>query len=373
MRIQTNQAANSALRNIGTTEAAATRQIQRLSSGFRLNRSADDAAGMSIANKLRSDGRALQQAQRNAGQASSVLQIADGAVDTVSKILDRMKELAVESGSANVTDTDRTKIQSEFSSLQSEITRVVTNTKYQGQTLLNGTFGVQDSGTGTLNAIGGVSNIQVSGAAASTTYTIAQSAATAVTMTKGTSGTSGFVSQTITSSAGGAGVSQTLNFDKLGISFSYTGTLGAATLNTGTVITSAASAATFRVGSGANSDDEVQVSLTNLSLSSLGLGTSDVSTYSGAVSAISALDGAISTVNTTVGTIGAAQNRLDYASANVASLYENVSAAESVIRDADMAAEYTQYSKLQILQQAGTAMLAQANSSSQGVLSLLRG
>ena len=114
--------------------------------------------------------------------------------------------------------------------------------------------------------------------------------------------------------------------------------------------------------------------MTNLSLTSaLGLATTDVSTYAGGVAAISAIDGAVSTINNTVGTIGAAENRLDYASTNVASLYQNVTAAESTVRDADMAQEYTTYSKLQILQQAGTAMLAQANSSSQNVLQLLKG
>jgi flagellin len=224
-----------------------------------------------------------------------------------------------------------------------------------------------------LNAAGGISGIAVSGAKASSTYTIAQTAATALTMTTGTSGTAGYVSQTITSSAGGAGVAQALNFDKLGVSFTYTGTLGAATLNALTVVTSASSAATFRIGSGANSDDEVAVSLNDLSLTGLGLSTADVSTYAGGVSAISAIDTAISTISTSIGTIGAATNRLDYASSNVASLYQNMQAAESTIRDADMAAEYTQFSKLQILQQAGTAMLAQANSSAQGVLTLLRG
>jgi flagellin len=373
MRIQTNTAANNALRNLSNTDSAAERQIARLSSGFRINRSADDAAGMSIANKLRSDGRALQQAQRNASQATSVLQIADGAVDTISKIADRMKELAVQSGSSSVTDTDRTKIQAEFASLKSEITRITTNTKYQGSALLNGSFGVQNAGSGTLDATGGISNIQVSGAAASSTFTMAQTAATALTLSTGTSGTAGYVSQTITSSAGGAGVAQALNFDKLGISFTYTGTLGATTLNAKTVVTGASSSATFRVGTGANSDDEIAVSFNDLSLTGLGLTSSDVSTYAGGVAAITSIDAALTTISTAIGTIGAATNRLDYASSNVASLYQNVAAAESVIRDADMATEYTQFSKLQILQQAGTAMLAQANSSAQGVLQLLRG
>lgn len=373
MRIQTNVNAMNALRNLGVTEGQQSRAIERLSSGFRLNRSGDDAAGMSIANSLRNNGRALQQAQRNASQAGSLLQIADGAVQTLSTILDRMKELATESASDSVTDADRAKIDAEFTSLKQEIDRIVGSTVYQGTKLLDGTFGVRDSGTGTLNSTTGVTGVTVTGAAASTTFTITQSAATAVTMSNGTG--AGTVSQTVATSAGGAGISQKINFDKLGVSFTYTGTLGATTLNGLTVITGSSTGGSFRVGAGAvaDSDNLVAVTLGNLTTTGLGVSSSGVATSSAATSALTAIDSAVSSLNTSIGTIGAAQNRLDYATANVNSLYQNVAAAESAIRDADMAAEYTQYSKLQILQQAGTAMLAQANTSGQSVLTLLRG
>lgn len=370
MRIQTNTNAINALRNIGVTEVAQGRSIEKLSSGFRLNRSGDDAAGMSIANSLRASGRALQQAQRNASQAGAFLQIADGAVQTLSTMLDRMRELATEGASDNVTDTDRQKLSAEFVSLQGEWDRIVNTTTYQGQTLLSGNFGVAD--TGTLKANSAVSNITLTGAQASKTYTITQASATAVTLSDGT------VSQTITTTAGSAGTTQAMNFDKLGISFSYKGVLGATTLNGLTVVTGASQSAAFRVSGGTggmNSDDVVSVALDDLRASTLSINgaSMNVLTTTAAAAAISNINTALGSINSAVGTIGAAQNRLDYATANLNSLVQNTAAAESTIRDVDMAQEYTNFSKLNILQQAGTAMLAQANSSSQSVLQLLRG
>ena len=367
MFIQNNINSMNALNNLNTNETQLTSSIQKLSSGFRLNRAGDDAAGMSIANSLRNNGVGLQQAQQNASQAGSLLQIADGATSTISSILDRMKQLATESASANVTDTDRAKINAEFTQLYSEIDRTVGSTVYQGSQLLNGSFGVSDSGTGTANAVVGFSGLSVSGADVNTTYTLAKVDATHMKLSNATS------SQTITTSATGT---NTLNFDKMGISFSFTGDPTAG-LDTKTIITANTTSAAFRVGSGASSDSDnlVSVSLGDLRASSAtGLNLSGVSvdTMANATAALASISTAVSTVNTVIGSLGAAENRLNYATTNVASLYQNVSAAESVIRDTNMAQEYTNYSKLSILQQAGTAMLAQANSSQQSVLKLFQ-
>lgn len=376
MRINTNTAANTAYRNVESTGNAFQKSIEKLSSGFRINRASDDAAGLSIANRLRQDNRSLQQASRNASQAGSVLSIADGASSTITDILGRMKELAIQSGSDNVTSNDRQKIDAEYQQLFQEIDRTVQNTKYQGSTLLDGNYGVQDSGTGTLTGtMGGVTlvtgSISFSGAQASTTYTLTQSAATAVTMTKGSG--AGSVAQTIATS-GSAGATQTLNFDKLGVSFAVAGTLGATDLNSKTIITGAASGGTFQVGSDAASDSQVSITLGDLSTGSTGLNLSaNLLTRGGAQTAITELDTALGKVNDTIGKIGAAQSRLEFTQSNLASRIQNTSAAESVIRDADMAFEMTQFTKTQVLQQAGQAMLAQANQSAQGVLSLLRG
>lgn len=367
MKIQTNVASMNALRNLGVTENQQNAEIAKLSSGYRLNRAGDDAAGMSIANSLRSAGKGLAQAQKNAQQAGSFLQIADGATQTLSTMLDRMRELATEAASDNVTDSDRSKISAEFTSLQSEWDRIVNTTQYQGQTLLNGSFGVADSGT--LKANAAVANISLTGASASKTYTITQTAATAVTLSDGTT------SQTITTTAGTAGGTQHMSFDKLGISFDFKGVLGATTLNGLTVVTGTSQAANFRVGSGTSSNDTVSVALDDLRASTLTIdaGTINVTSSANAATALTNINAALGSLNTAIGNIGAAENRMDYATANLNSLIQNTSAAESTIRDADMAQEYTQYTKLSILQQAGTAMLAQANSSSQSVLQLLRG
>ena len=366
MFIQNNINSMNALNNLSTNESQLTSSIQKLSSGFRLNRAGDDAAGMSIANSLRNNGVGLQVAQQNASQAGSLLQIADGATQTISSILDRMKQLATESASDNVTDTDRKKINAEFTQLYQEINRTVGSTVYQSSKLLNGSFGVSDGGLGTANAVVGISDISVSGATAGATYTIAKVDATHISLSDGT------LTQVLTSASSG---SQTFNFDKLGVAFTFNGdpTVG---LDTKTILPTGTSAS-FRVGSGATNDNDnlVSVSLGDLQASTstgLNLASVSVDTMANATAALASITTAVSKVNTVIGSLGAAENRLNYASTNVASLYQNVSAAESVIRDTNMAQEYTNYSKLSILQQAGTAMLAQANSSQQSVLKLFQ-
>ncbi len=276
-RINTNTPAFGAYRNLTFTGMNLEKSIQKLSSGFRINRAADDAAGAAIANDLRATGRALQAAQRNASQANSVLNIADGAVTTIASILDRMKELATSAASDSSGATGRTNLNAEYQQLVLEIDRITLTTEYQNSPLLtgaySGTFLVSSSG-----AYAGNDTIVVSGA--------------------------------------------TLN-------------MASTTL--------------------------------------LGAAAGNLSTLAAAQGELTKIDTAITAVGTAIGVIGAAQSRIEYASTNVASTFQNVQAAESVIRDADMAFEMVQFTKYQILQQAGTAMLAQANQAPQSILTLLRG
>jgi flagellin len=137
MKIQTNTAANNAFRNMSVNSMNAERSIQKLSSGFRINRSGDDAAGLAIANKLRADGRGLAQAQRNTAQGAAMLQVMDGATQVISTMLDRMKELASSANSASIGD-QASKLNDEFVALRSEIGRIVNTTEYQGTKLVNG-------------------------------------------------------------------------------------------------------------------------------------------------------------------------------------------------------------------------------------------
>jgi flagellin len=372
MRINTNVASLNSQRILGQTGAAVSRSIGRLSSGFRINRAADDAAGLGIANKLRADVRALRQAARNAEQATSLLQVAEGATQTVQNIVDRMKELAMQSASDNVNDTDRALIQDEFTQLQAEITRVVDTTKFQGATLLNGSLGnVADLANvaSTLDASAGFSAVRLSGTQADT-YTVSQTAG-AVTVTNA----AGDLTQVVTVAQGGA---QSIFFDKFGITidthanFDITG--GSENLS-GDVLVSGSNTS-FLVSSsgqyGAGQADSVQISSLDLSLATLGLNADTLATKTGAQAALLNIDASISTISGVFGDIGAAQNRIDYATANVKTSIENFAAAESTIRDADMAAEMADFTKNQILQQAGVAMLAQANAAPQLVLRLLQ-
>lgn len=370
MRINTNVAALNTQRVLGQTNAAAAKQIGRLSSGFRINSASDDAAGLGIANKVRSDLRAMGQAARNAEQANSLLQVAEGATQTISGMLDRMKELAVQSASDNVNDTDRSLIQAEFAELKSEAQRIVDTTVFQGKKLIDGSMGNAITG-GTLAPGATVQSINISGTGLGE-YTFTQDEGS-ITVSNGAGG----LQQTLSGLSGGQ---QTLSFDLFGISIettaSFAVTGGAADTVAGTVVVGGGSTEFVVSVSGNATNDSIVLGSLDLRDSTLGnavkLNAWSLNSKADAQTALTNIDHAIGQVNTTFGTIGAAQNRLEYATANVKASIENFAAAESTIRDADMAQEMTEFSRVQILQQAGTAMLAQANQAPQLVLQLLR-
>jgi flagellin len=378
MRINTNIPSLNTQRVLGMTGAAVARNIGKLSSGYRINRAADDAAGLGIANKLRADVRSMRQAARNAEQANSLLNVAEGAVQTVSSIIDRMKELATQAASDNVDDAGRGRIKSEWNQLQTEIQKIADTTKFQGKALINGTFGnVVDSDAANSTALAagtGLYNARINGAAAGD-YSFTQAADGELTVTLGA------VTQTLTGLVAGK---QTVVFDQFGLTLeldaNFDETTAAGTLD-GTLVQvdAGVGGGSFLVrSSGAYSSDDL-ISLTGLNLSTGAAGL-DVSTLvftgngTGAEwqAALTRLDTAIGVVSSAFGDLGAAQSRIDYATANVRTSIENIAAAESTIRDADMAAEMAEFTKNQILQQAGVAMLAQANAAPQLVLSLLQ-
>ncbi len=376
MRINTNVAALNAYRNLSDTNSAVSSSMQKLSSGFRINRAADDAAGLGIANKMRADTRAMTQASKNAEQANSVLQIAEGSAGTIQQMLERMKELATQAGSDNTDVSGRARLDTEFKALQQEITRTTQTTKFQGKLLLTGGFGAKlDTNVATSTALAagtGVYSADISGAAAGT-YTIDGSVAGELTLT------SGGVSETIAVTANGA---QDIAFTKLGVSLkldaNFTAAVGvvASSANGSDVVVSAGvDGGSFMVSSSGSytSSDLVSLKSMDLTLAALGVGADTITDSTVAKAALTNIDSAIGVVNSVLGDIGAAQNRIEYAQSNVKTAIQNFSAAESVIRDLDMAEEMTKFSKNNILAQAGTAMLAQANQSAQGVLQLLRG
>jgi flagellin len=368
LRIQNNIAALGARRNLDVSQSKLVTSLERLSSGFRINKAADDAAGLAISQGLRGELAGFVMASRNASQASSMLQVAEGALDQVSNILTRLRELATQAASDNVND--RTSIATEADQLVSEIDRIVNSTKYSGQLLIDGSFGETKGGSWT--PPDNVTDLSVGSGSTVGAYSVSE----------GTSGSSlivtvstGGVSQALTLSDGAA----TANFTTFGISFETTSAFDAdvdSVISDITVATSGGGA-TFQIGAENASGSQLSVSIGNASTATIGIdggsqvSVIDLSTKSGAQSAIDILDAAIDDISNIRGSIGAYQNRLSYASANLSTTIENVTAAESVIRDTDLAFEMTEFTKQQIVQQAGVAMLAQANALPKAVLKLL--
>ncbi len=270
MVVQHNLTAMNANRQLGITTSAQAKSSEKLSSGYRINRAGDDAAGLTISEKMRSQIRGLNKASDNAADGVSLIQVAEGALNETHSILQRMNELATQAANDTNTSSDRTAIQQEIDQLTSEINRISSTTQFNTQNLIDGSF-----------------------------------------------------------------------TDK-----------------------------SLQVGSLAG--QAITISINSMSAGTLGVDDLKVTSYDNAGTAMSAIQDAISKVSTQRSYLGALQNRLEHTIANLDNISENTSSAESRIRDTDMAEEMVEYSKNNILAQAGQSMLAQANQSTQGVLSLLQ-
>ncbi len=392
LQIATNVAAINAQRNLSLTGLRMGKVMEKLSSGYRINRAADDAAGLGISEKMRAQIRGNQQAVRNAQDGISMLQTAEGALDEVHAILQRMRELAVQAANGTYAENgaERTSIGQEILQLKNEIDRIASSTKFNGQNLLTGTLvGTLDASSELkvgiqLNTTGGdatVVEINVSGAKAQT-YTLSGSG-TSLTLT-GTDGSA----QTITVNAIAANSSATLNFANLGVSIKLVSNSGKTAAGIVTDITAAANDTIVVTGSGsaqlqvgANQGDNLSISFGNMQTSQLGASSNlnalitddqNVSTIAKAETLITEIDGAIEDVNRQRGELGAVQNRLESVIRSLGVAVENLSAAESRIRDADIAELSSQLVSQQILQQAGISVLAQANQMPQAALALLQ-
>ncbi len=367
LRIQNNIAAFNAHRNLKTADAGLSKSLEKLSSGFRINKASDDAAGLAVSMRFRAQIKSLAQAGRNASEANSLLQVAEGAGDQITNILQRMKELATQAASSNTGSTDRTNISAEVNNLESEISRIANSTKYAGSSLINGSFGgLSVSAAGNLTGANGITAIDVSNGAASTSYGVTVSTAGngAMTLTDGTS------TQTISLTALTGIATDTLDFSTFGVKITANSLVDSGGIAASSLVTTATSTSSFQVGYENNANNSITFSLSNLTASGLTANV-DVSTLSGAQTALTTIDTALDTLANARATIGRTQNQFGFASANLSSTIENLSAAESTIRDADMAFETVAFTKNQILLQAGTSMLAQANQAPQSVLSLL--
>jgi flagellin len=368
MIINHNIAAINSYRQLVTNQAGQAKSTEKLSSGLRINRAGDDAAGLAISEKMRGQIRGLEQAQRNAQDGISMIQTAEGGLNETHSILQRMRELAVQSANDTLTSTDRTSIQTEATQLTSELDNISSNTKFNTMSLLDGSLGVARSGGTLLTTVTGLSNltdINVTGAHKSTTYTITASAGGAISLTDSVTG------YKVTLSAVGDGA-QTLDFGPMGVKITTASDfdVSAADFNGLTVLTGANNSANFQVGS--DKGQTMSIAINDMSSSALSVDSLDYTTQSGAAAAIATVDSAIVTVSTQRANLGAYQNRLEHSINNLSASNENLTASESRIRDVDMAKEMMESTKLGILQQAAQAMLAQANQQPQGVLQLLR-
>jgi len=366
LRINTNIAAINAHRQLLGTEQRLGVNMERLSSGYRINRASDDAAGLSVANRLRVEIRSLTVASRNVSEGKAMLNVAEGASNQIEAILERIKELATQSASDNAA-MDRDKIDAEAQALMSEIDRIANDTKYQGVKLVTGNFGASHDFAGVTGV--DITGLNIGGAAAGD-FTFAADA-TGITLSSDNG-----ISQLIDAADIADGV-QTLNFSALGVKVTTNGSFDASAfdLNAATFTVTGGSGV-FQVGSGNEgaTEDIINVTLGDLTTGATGLNLTglDLGTRDNAATALDTIDAAINLIGTTLGDMGAAINRMDYTYANLQVSIENFQASQSVIRDVDMADQMVSYTKNQILLQAGTAMLAQANTSSQVVLSLFQ-
>ncbi|MDO5381202.1 MAG: flagellin [Eubacteriales bacterium] len=269
MVVQHNLSAMNTNRQLGTVQSSLSKATEKLSSGYKINRAGDDAAGLSISEKMRSQIRGLNKASDNAQDGISLIQVAEGALNETHSILQRMNELATQAANDTNTSTDRTAISAEINQLTSEINRIQSTTQFNTMNLLDGTF------TG--------KNLQV----------------------------------------------------------------------------------------GSLCGQKIAISIGNMNAATLGVNALKVSSFASAGASMSAIQKAIDAVSTQRSTLGALQNRLEHTINNLDTTSENTQSAESRIRDTDMAEEMVEYSKNNILSQAGQSMLAQANQANQGVLSLL--
>lgn len=269
--IQTNYAAMAAQKNLGASQKQLAGSFQKLSSGFRVNSAADDAAGLAVSESMKSQIRSYTVAERNAGDAISMAQTAEGSLGEVHDILGRMRELAVQSSNGSLTNNDRGYLNTEFGALQSEITRIQGSAKFNGVSLLNAT----------------------------------------------------------------------------------------------------AASVKFQVGLNNVSTDQIDVTFGGVDLSGVGTANANVSAASGALKALASIDTAIGSVSSYRSKFGSAMNRLDVATSNIQTMRLNVSAANSRIRDVDVATETSNLSKNQVLTQAGASILAQTNQLPQMAFGLL--
>ncbi|HZL02150.1 MAG TPA: flagellin, partial [Cellulomonas sp.] len=373
LSINQNIAATNSYRNLSNTQNDLAKSLEKLSSGFRINRAADDAAGLAISEGLRSQVGGLKVAVRNAQDGISVVQTAEGALTESHAILQRMRDLAVQSANDSNDVDSRSAINTEATALKSELSRIADKTTFNNIKVLDGNFKGKDIQVG--YAANDTIQVDITSggtSAAKSTWANGAAVATAAaaTFTQG-----GVVTTTaaLTASTDANNIASQLNADTA-FKTNYTASVDAAT--GGLVVQSkTGGAAAITAGGGLNAagtNAAAGVGSAGFSATDLGVNGVDLTTKAGATAAITSIDTAIKAVSSSRANLGALQNRFEHTIKNLNVSVENLSASESRIRDTDMASEMVQFTRSQILSQAGTAMLAQANKIPQGVLQLLQ-
>lgn len=382
MIINHNLNSMNAHRNMSFNTAQTGKAMEKLSSGLRINRAGDDAAGLAISEKMRGQIRGLDQASRNAQDGISLIQTAEGALNETHSILQRMRELSVQGSNGTNEPGDLDAIQTELDELVTEVNRIGDATAFNGKKLLDGSLGNTPTLSADMTVGNGVNGIKINGTAADT-YTLAvadNGGATDITITN-----SSGVSQTVSAIADpAAGQSSNISFDAFGITLEVNSGLNAGAANTDAeTITVAADGVDLQIGANNANEQRLNISIDNMKSTVLGLGGSadqvawklddvKVDTAANARSSIDVIEKAINTVSEERSKLGAYQNRLEHTINNLNVGAENLQASESRIRDVDMAKEMMNFTKNNILNQAAQAMMSQSNQQPQAVLQLLR-
>lgn len=449
MIINHNMNALNAHRNMTANTSASGKSMEKLSSGLRINRAGDDAAGLAISEKMRGQIRGLDQASRNAQDGISLIQTAEGALNETHNILQRMRELAVQAGNDTNNTADRGQIQKEIDQLTKEVDRISETTEFNTKKLLNGAAGIKANITGanasSINVTAGTSDTKVDDGAKLNLTGIKSATGAELTTTENYLATNKLAKDTTISVNGqsvtfakdmtidqmndkfkelGMNVTVSADTDKLKFTSTETGSYSkldvkvadgtntdtlsgvgkdaeititngkfiangntikitdgdykglefvvADGLTGGTADISVVGNGTLSLQIGANKNQSMELSIGDMSAGALGVGNIKVDTNKLAEASIETIQNAIDTVSSERSKLGAYQNRLEYTTANLNNTSENLTAAESRVRDVDMAKEMMNFSKNNILSQAAQAMLAQANQQPQGVLQLLR-
>lgn len=364
MVVRSNVMAMNAYRQLGVNNSSVAKSLEKLSSGYRINRAADDASGLAISEKMKAQIKGLEQASANSQDGISLIQTAEGATQEIHNMLNRMVELATKSANGTIqNEVDRDAIQKEVNDLNSEITRIAQSTNFNGINLLDGNLDpdVEVALTATATANGAAVTADANGAydldatfkdgdsvvVDGRTYTYSDTA-------DGTDGKTFKDLASLTAAAAENGVTVDAT-DATAVTFSKNG-----------------SELNLQVGDTNAEYNHVKVKVEDLSAKGVGTDDIDVSTQDAAGGAIQTIKDAINKVSTNRANLGSLQNRLEYTINNLDTTAENMTSANSRIRDTDMAKEMMNYTKMNILTQSAQAMLAQANQQPQAILQLLQ-